>query len=184
MAKHKIASISLTVRDRAISSKFSTHRVSKKYTLFNFQKIFPSPKMAAILNFRIFGKIAKHKIASISLTMRDRAISSKFSTHRVSNQGTLCNFQKNFPSPKNGGHFEFSDFCQKMAKHKLAFISLTVRDRAISSKFSTHRVCKEGTLCNSQKNFPSPKMAAILYFRIFAKNGKTQNCFYLLNRAR
>ena len=27
-------------------------------------------------------------------------------------------------------------------------------------------------------------MAAILNFRIFAKNGKTQICFYLLNRAR
>ena len=127
MAKHKIASISLTVRDRVISSKFSTHRVSKQCTLFNFPKIFPSPKMVAILNFRIFSKLAKHKIASISLT---------------------------------------------------------VRDRAISSKFSTHRVCKQGTLCNSQKNFPSPKMAAILHFRIYAKNGKTQNCFYLLNRAR
>ena len=48
----KIACISLTVRDRAISSKFSTHRVSKECTIGNFQKIFPSPKMAAILNFR------------------------------------------------------------------------------------------------------------------------------------
>ena len=27
-------------------------------------------------------------------------------------------------------------------------------------------------------------MAAILNFRIFAKNGNTQICFYLLNRAR
>ena len=35
-----------------------------------------------------------------------------------------------------------------------------------------------------QKIFPSPKMAAILNFRIFAQNGKTQICFYLLNRAR
>ena len=31
----------------------------------------------------------KHKFASISLTMRDRAISSKFSTHWVSQQSTL-----------------------------------------------------------------------------------------------
>ena len=31
---------------------------------------------------------------------------------------------------------------------------------------------------------PPPKMAAILNFRIFAKNGKTLICFYLLNRAR
>ena len=71
-----------------------------------------------------------------------------------------------------------------MAKNKFASISLTVRDRAISSKFSTHRVFKE---CNLQfsKNFPLPKnVAAILNFRIFAKNGKTQISFYLLNRAR
>ena len=54
MAKHKFASMSLTVQDRAISSKFLTPRVSEKCTLGNFQKIFPSPKMAAILNFRIF----------------------------------------------------------------------------------------------------------------------------------
>ena len=72
----------------------------------------------------------------------------------------------------------------KMAKHKFASISLTVRDRAISSKFSTHRVSKECNLCNFQKNFHSPKMAAILIFRIFAQNGKTQISFSLLNRAR
>ena len=35
-----------------------------------------------------------------------------------------------------------------------------------------------------KKIFPSPKMAAILNFRIFAKNAKTQNCFCLLNCAR
>ena len=71
-----------------------------------------------------------------------------------------------------------------MAKHKFAFISLTVQDRAISSKFSTHRVSREGTPCNFKKIFPSPKMAAILNFWIFAKNGKTQIGSYLLNRAR
>ena len=49
----------------------------------------------------------KHKFASISLTVRDRAILSKFSTHRVSEQCTLRKFSKNFPLPKNGGHFEF-----------------------------------------------------------------------------
>ena len=183
MAKHKFASISLTVRDRAISSKFSTHRVSKECTLCNFQKIFPSPKMAAILNFEFLPKMAKHKFTSISLTVRDRAISSKCSTHRVSKECTLCNFQKIFPSPKMAAILNF-EFLPKMAKHKFTSISLTVRDRAISSKFSTHRVSKECTLCNFQKIFPSPKMAAILIFRIFAKNGKTQICFHLLNRAR
>ena len=49
-----------------------------------------------------------------------------------------------------------------------------MRDRAISSKFSTHRVSKLCTLGNIQKILLSPKMAAILNFRIFAKNGKTQ----------
>ena len=127
--------------------------------------------------------MAKHKFASISLTVRDRAISSKFSTHRVSKECNICNFPKIFPSPKMAAILNF-EFLPKMAKHKFASISLTVRDRAISSKFSTHRVSKECNICNFQKNFPSPKMAAILNFRIFAKNGKTQICFYLLNRAR
>ena len=119
--------------------------------------------------------MAKHKFASISLTVRDRAISSKFSTHRVTEQCTLANIQKKFPLPKNGSHFVFSNFCQKMEKHKFASISLTVRDRAISSKFSIHRVTEQCTLANIQKNFPAPKMAAILYFRIFAKKWKNTN---------
>ena len=126
--------------------------------------------------------MAKHKFASISLTVRDRAISSKFSTHRVSDECNLCNFQKIFPSPKMAAILNF--FLPKMAKHKFASISLTVQDRAMSSKFSTHRVSEECNLRNFQKIFPFSKMAAILNFRIFAKNGKTQICFYLLNRER
>ena len=35
----------------------------------------------------------------------------------------------------------------------------------------------------SNSNY-SPKMVAILNFGIFAKNAKTQICFYLLNHAR
>ena len=113
MEKHKFATISLTVRDRAISSKFLTHRVSEQCTLGNFQKIFPSPKMAAILNFGILPKMAKHKYASISFTVRDRAILSKFSTHRVSQKWTLGNFQKSFPSPKMAGILHFRIFAKK-----------------------------------------------------------------------
>ena len=124
--------------------------------------------------------MAKYKIASISVTVRDRAISSKFSTHRVSKECYLCNFQKNFPSPKMAAILNFRIFA-KMAKHEFASISLTVRDGAISSKFLTRGVYKKCNLCNFQKNFPSPKMAAILNFRIFAKTGKIQNCFYLRN---
>ena len=144
-----------------------------------FSKNFPLPQSGG--HFEFLPKMAKHKIASISLTVRDRAISSKFSTHRVYNKCTLANFEKKFPLLKNGGHFEF---LPKMEKHKIASISLTVPDRAISLKFLTHRVSKKCTFGNFQKIFPSPKMAAILNFRIFAKNGKTQNSFYLLNRAR
>ena len=73
--KHTFASMSLIVRDRAISSKFSTHRVSKK--------------------------------CALALTVRDRAISSIYLTRRVSKECTIANFQKNFPLPKDGGHFEF-----------------------------------------------------------------------------
>ena len=72
----------------------------------------------------------------------------------------------------------------KNGKTQICFYLLKCVDRAILSKFSTNRVSKECTLCNFQKIFPSPKMAAILNFRIFAKNDKTQICFYLLNRAR
>ena len=116
MEKHKISSTSLTVRDRAISSKFSTQKVSKECTLGNFQKKIPLPKNGG--HFEFLPKIAKHKIASIFLTVRDRAISSKFSTHRVSKECSLANFQKKFPLPKNGGHFEFSNFCQKWKNTK------------------------------------------------------------------
>ena len=91
--------------------------------------------MAAILNFHIFRKIAKYKNAYISKTVLDRAISTKFLTHRVSLQSSHANFQKYFVLPKNGGHFEFSNFCAKIAKHKNAYISKTVLHRAISTKF-------------------------------------------------
>ena len=119
MAKHKFASISLTVRDRAISSKFSTHRVSKECNLYNFPKKFSPPQIwRPFWIFEFLPKMAKHKFASISLTVRDRAISSKFSTHRVSKECTL-QFSKNFPLPKNGGHFDFTNFCQKWQNTKL-----------------------------------------------------------------
>ena len=70
------------------------------------------------------------------------------------------------------------------AKHKNAYISKTVLDRAISTKFLTRRVSLRSTYANFQKIFVSPKMAAILNFRIFHKNCKTQKCLYLENCAR
>ena len=93
-------------------------------------------------------------------------------------------FSKNVHLTKNGDHFEFSNFLPKMEKHNFFSISLTVQDRAISSKFSTHRVSSQCTIGNFQKILVPPKMAVILNFRIFAQNEKTQIYFYLLNRAR
>ena len=54
IAKHNNAYISKTVLDRAISAKFLTHRIFLQSSHANFQKKIILPKMAAILNFRIF----------------------------------------------------------------------------------------------------------------------------------
>ena len=194
MAKHKFVSISLTVRDRAISSKFLTHRVSEQnfrtagyltiLLLPIFKKFSPPQKWRPFWILEFLPKMAKHKFASISLTVWDRAISSKFSIRRVSKECTLFAIFQKFSPPQKWRPFRIFEFLPKMAKHKFVSISLTMRDRTISSKFSTHKVSKECDLCNFQKIFPSPKMAAISNFRIFAQNGKTQICFYLLNHAR
>ena len=73
---------------------------------------------------------------------------------------------------------------RKNCKIKNAYISKTVLDRAISTKFLTLRISLRSTFPNFQKIFVSPKMAAILNFRNFRKNCKTQKCLYLENRAR
>ena len=154
-----------------ISTKFLGHRVSLQSRYHNFQKNF----QAAILNFQIF---CKHKNAYISKTMRDRMISTKFLIHRVSLKSNYRNFQKKISLAKNGGHFEFSNFFAKLAKHKNAYIWKTVLDRAISTKFLAHRVSLKISHPNFQKNFVSREMASILNF------SQTQKCLYLENRAR
>ena len=72
---------------------------------------------------------------------------------------------------------------RKIPNHKNAYISKTVLDRAISTKFLTHRVSLQSSHANFQKKFVLPKMAAILNFQIFRKNCKTQKCLYFENRA-
>ena len=105
--------------DKVISTKFLTHRVSLQSSYPNFENIFVSPKMAAILNFRIFHKIAKHKNAYISKTVLDRAISTKFLTRRVSMQSSHANFQKNFILPKMAAILNFRIFAQKLQNTKM-----------------------------------------------------------------
>ena len=141
-----------------------------------FKKFSPPQKWQPFWIFEFLPKMAKHKFASISLTMRDRAISSKFSTHRVSKEWTLCNFQKKIPLLKNGGHFEF---LPKLAKHEFASISLTVWDRAISSKFSTHRVSQQCTLGNFKKIPPPQKWRPFFEFSNFCQ--RWQNTKLLLS---
>ena len=167
------------MRDRAISSKFSTHRVFKECTLCNFQKIFPLlKKWRPFWIFEFLPKMAKHKFASISLTVRDRAISAKFSTHRDLRDVIFAIFKK-FSPPQKWWPFWIFEFLPKMAKHKFVFISLAVRDRPISSKFSTHRVSKECTLCNFQKKFPLLKNGGHFEFSNFSQ--KWQNTNLLLS---
>ena len=108
--------------------------------------------------------------------MLDGANSTKFLTCWVSLQSSHANFQKKISLTKNGGHFEFF---AKIAKHKNAYISKTVLDTVISTKLLTRRVSLLSSHANCQKNFVSPKMAAILNFRIFFFE-----CLYLENRAR
>ena len=134
------------MRETAISSKFFIHRVSKQCTLGNFPKKFPLPKNDGHFEFSKFCLKCKNKLASFYLTVRDRAISSKFSIRRVLTK-LLVTIFKNISS-------------------------LTRRDRTILSKFLTHRVSKQCKLGNFQKIFLSPKKVAILNFQIFAKNGK------------
>ena len=137
IAKHKNAYISKTLLDRAILTKFLTRRVSLQSSHANFQKKNFSQKMAAILNFLIFRKIAKHKNAYISKTVLDRAISTTFLTHRVFLQSSHANFQKKFVLPKMAAILNFR---AKIAKHKNANISKTVLHRAILTKFLIFRV--------------------------------------------
>ena len=129
--------------------------------------------MAAILNFRIFRKIAKHKNVYISKTVLDRAISKKFLTYRLSLQSSHANFQKKFCLAKNGGHFEFSNYCAKIAKHKNAYISKTVLDRAISTKFLTHRVSLQSSHADFQKKNILAKNGGHFEFSNFSQNCKT-----------
>ena len=74
---------------RVISSKFSIPRISKQYALLTFGKYFKNGP-----HFEFLPKVAKHKIASISLTVRDRMISSKFSTPWASKQYAKFTFGK------------------------------------------------------------------------------------------
>ena len=100
--------------------------------------------MAAILNFRIFRKIAKHKNAYISKTVLDRAISTKFLTHRVSLQSSQANFQKKFVLPKMAAILNFRIFTQKLQNTKmLIFRKPCYIERFRRNFLSSGYLCRE-----------------------------------------
>ena len=71
------------------------------------------------------------------------------------------------------------EFFAKIEKHKNAYISKTVLDRAVSTNFFTQRLSLQSSYPNFEKNFVSQKMAAILIFEFFAK---LQNIKMLISR--
>ena len=99
----KNACISKTVRGRAISTKFLTHRVSLQIISF-FQKFVPL-KMVTILNFRFFYRNAKHKNACISKTVLDSDFDEICDPQGI--WGSHWDFFPKLCLAKNGSHFEF-----------------------------------------------------------------------------
>ena len=163
--------------DRAISTKFLTQRVSLLSSYPNFEKNFVSPKMAAILNF-------SQKLQNIKMLISRKSCKIERFRQNFWPTGYICRVAmpifKKILSRQKWRPFWIFEFFAKIAKHKNAYISKTLLDRAISTKFLTQRVSLQSSHANFQtKNF-SQKMAAILNFRIFAQ--KLQNTKLLIFR--
>ena len=127
--------------------------------------------MAAILNFRIFRKIAKHKNAYISKTVLDRAISTKFLTHWVSLQSSHANFQKNFILPKMAAILNFRIFAQKLQNTKM----LIFRKPCYIERFRRNFL-SSGYLCRAAipKSFHLVKFQTHSYFAHLLKKSKCE----------
>ena len=69
--------------------------------------------MAAILNFRIFAKNGKTQIFFYLLNRVTQSDFVKIFDPQCIGALYSWQFKKNFPLPKNGGHFEFSNFYQQ-----------------------------------------------------------------------
>ena len=140
--------------DRSISTKFLTLRVSLQNSYPNFQNICLTKNGGHFEFSNFLQKL--HTQKCLYLEKCARAISTKFLTHRVSLQSRYASFKK-FLSRQKWQQFPIFDFFAKIAKHKNAYISKTVLDRAISTKFLNHRVSLQSSHANFQKNFVSPK---------------------------
>ena len=100
--------------------------------VFLFSKIFVSPKMVAILNFRSFCKT--QKCLYLENCARWSEFNKIFDLLDISAEYP-CQFSKYFCLAKYSGHFEFF---AKIAKYKNAYILKTVLDRADCADFGCH----------------------------------------------
>ena len=92
------------------------------------------------------------------------------------------------PLPKNGGHFEFLNFCQKWQNTNLLLSRLTVkRDRSkFRRNFRPTGYLRNVIFAIFKKFSPPQKWRPFLgIFENFCQKWqRLQICFYLLNRAR
>ena len=123
--------------NRVISTKLLTHRVSAEWPSLFSKKNLSRLKWRPFWIFEFFAKIAKHKNAYISKTMLDRVISMKFLNRRVSAEWPSLFSKKNLSHLKWRPFWIF-EFFAKIAKHKNAYISKTVLDRADYADFGCH----------------------------------------------
>ena len=133
-AKHKNACISKTVLDRAILVKILICRVTLLVGDPILKNNFVLPKMAAILNFRIFRKKSQNTRIFVSRKPCKIEQFCKIFDYRVSVKSSLYKFQRIFHLPKMVAIL-ISEFFAKIVKHKNPCISKTVPDRANSSNF-------------------------------------------------
>ena len=129
-------------------------------------------RLVEVFKARNFGK---HENVCISKTVLDRAIPMEFLTHRVSLHSSHPSLPKNYVSLNMVAILIFRIFCKNCKTQKCLYLK-TVLDRAISTVFLTHRVSLHSSHPSFPKNYVSVNMAAILNFRIFCKNWKTQKC--------
>ena len=111
---------------------FNARREIHTAAVVLFSKIFVSPKMVAILNFRSFCKT--QKCLYLENCARWSEFNKIFDPLDISAEYP-CQFSKYFCLAKYSGHFEFF---AKIAKHKNAYILKTVLDRGDCTDFGCH----------------------------------------------
>ena len=165
-AKHKYACISKTVLDRAILTKFDPQGNSGEQ-MVQFSKMFCPAKNGGYFQFSNFSQKSQNTKMLVSRKSCD--CGKIFNPQGICEDYTFSIFNKYISLTKNGGRFAFSNlflpnfppkiypsqiwgslsifkFVTKSAKHQIASVSLTVQDRAISSKFLKHCI---------QDNYPA-----------------------------